>query len=145
MKPLSIGEVAKRAGIRTSALRYYEEAGVLPRPARINGRRCYDADVLRQIGVLQFAQQAGFTLREIKGLFHDFRAEPRFSARWRSLAQTKLNELDTLAERIAVMRRAIETGLRCGCVRLEDCSLSPKTLEADAKPKRNSGAKQSCC
>ena len=49
MPSLSIGEVARRTGIRTSALRYYEDAGILPRPARVNGRRSYDADVIRRV------------------------------------------------------------------------------------------------
>lgn len=125
MKTLSIGEVARRTGIRPSALRYYEDAGILPIPARVSGRRCYDADVIRRIDVLRFAQQAGFTLHEIKMLFHGFGAETPLSARWRSLARDKLHELDVLAERVKRMRRALELSLKCGCVRIEDCSLSP--------------------
>jgi len=65
MKPLSIGEVAKCTGIRTSALRYYEEAGILPPPVRVSGQRRYDADTIHRIDVLRFVQQAGFTLEEI--------------------------------------------------------------------------------
>jgi MerR family redox-sensitive transcriptional activator SoxR len=125
MRPLSIGEVARRTGVRTSALRYYEEAGILPPPARVSGRRCYDADAIRRVDVLRFAQQAGFTLREIKALFHGFGAETPLSARWKSLARGKLRELDVVAERVQRMRRALELGLKCGCVRVEDCSLSP--------------------
>lgn len=68
----SIGEVARRTGVRPSALRYYEEAGILPAPARVGGRRRYDADVIRRVDLLRFAQQAGFTLDEIKTLFHGF-------------------------------------------------------------------------
>src|SRR5882757_6660622 len=75
MRQLSIGEVARRTGIRTSALRYYEETGILPTPARVSGRRCYDTDAIRRVDVLRFAQQAGFTLREIKTLFHGFGAD----------------------------------------------------------------------
>jgi MerR family redox-sensitive transcriptional activator SoxR len=125
MKPLSIGEVAKRTGIRTSALRYYEEAGILPAPARVSGRRRYDADTIRRIDVLRFAQHAGFMLEEIKTLFHGFGAETPLSARWQSLAGEKMRELDLHAKRIRRMRRALELGLKCGCVRVEDCSLSP--------------------
>lgn len=125
MTPLSIGDVARRTGIRPSALRYYEEAGILPAPARLSGRRCYDSDVIRRIEVLRFAQQAGFTLQEIKTLLHGFGAETPLSARWQALARAKLEELDVLAKRIRRMRRALEFGLKCGCVRVEDCSLSP--------------------
>jgi MerR family redox-sensitive transcriptional activator SoxR len=125
MKALSIGEVAKRTGVRTSALRYYEEAGVLPVPARVSGRRCYDREVIRRIEVLRFAQQAGFTLDEIKTLFHGFGAEMPLSARWQTLARAKLQELDVLARRIRRMRRALDRSLKCNCVRIEDCSLTP--------------------
>jgi len=129
MKSLSIGQVAKKTGIRTSALRYYEEAGILPAPGRANGRRVYDADVVRRVDVLRFAQQAGFTLGEIRTLFHGFGAETPLSARWQSLARAKLQELDVMARRIRKMKRALELGLKCGCVRVEDCSLSPKDAE----------------
>ena len=81
MKTYSIGEIAKRTGIRTSALRYYEEAGILPTPARTNGRRFYDADAIRRVDVLRFAQQAGFSLEEIKTLFHGFGIETPLSTR----------------------------------------------------------------
>ncbi len=140
MKTFSIGEIAKRTGIRTSALRYYEEAGILPAAARTGGRRYYDADAIRRIDVLRFAQQAGFTLEEIKTLFHGFGAETPLSARWQSMARTKLNELDVLAKRIKRMKRALALGLECGCIRVEDCSLSPKDAEA---PK--SARVQPCC
>lgn len=124
MKSLSIGELAHRTGLRTSALRYYEEQGVLSAAPRVNGRRSYDADMVRMVEVLRFARQAGFTLDEIKILFRGFDRGPTLSARWRSLATAKLAELDALVERAARMRRAIEIGLACGCARLEDCTLS---------------------
>lgn len=141
MKYLSIGEVARRAGIRPSAVRYYEEAGILPVPARVSGQRRYDANAVRRIDVLRFAQQSGFTLREIKTLFHGFGAETPLSARWRTLARTKLQELDLLARRIRRMRRALELGLQCGCLRVEDCSLSPGDVERaqHRRPESRSG------
>jgi len=118
---MTIGEVARRAGIRPSALRYYEEVGVLPPVRRVNGRRRYDPVVLRMLDVLRVAQEAGFTLDEIRTLFHGFGAEMPLPERWRSLAVAKLRELDELIARAEGMRRAIERGLGCGCVRLEDC------------------------
>ena len=128
MKPLSIGEVAKRTGIRTSALRYYEEAGILPAAARISGQRRYDPDIIHRIDLLRFAQQAGFTLDEIKTLFHGFGTETPLNVRWRTLARKKLEELQVLAERVRRMRRALELGLKCGCIRIEDCTLSPADI-----------------
>lgn len=121
MDEMTIGEVARKAGLRTSALRYYEEAGILPPPRRVNGRRRYDPVVLRMLEVLRFAQQAGFTLEEIRTLFHGFGAETPLTERWQVLAEAKLRELDELIARAGQMKRAIEVGLGCGCVRIEDC------------------------
>jgi MerR family redox-sensitive transcriptional activator SoxR len=120
---LTIGEVAKRTGVRTSALRFYEEAGVLPPPERVNGRRRYGANAVRRVEVLRFAQGAGFTLAEIRTLFHRFGADSPLGERWAALAGAKLAELDALVARAARMRSAIEAGLACGCARMEDCTV----------------------
>lgn len=132
MDGMTIGEVARRAGVKTSALRYYEEVGILPPPRRVNGRRRYDPVAVRMLDVLRFAQRAGFTLEEIRTLFHGFGAETPLSERWEALARAKLRELDELIERAARMRRAIETGLGCGCVRLEDCVVGVPCDPAEA-------------
>ncbi len=63
---LTIGEVAERAGLRTSALRYYEEAGLLEPTTRVSGQRRYDESALERLTVIQFCQQLGFTLAEIR-------------------------------------------------------------------------------
>lgn len=139
---LSIGEVARRTGLRTSALRYYEEAGILPKATRVSGQRRYDADIVRRVDLLRFAQQAGFTLDEIKSLFHGFGSETPLSARWRSLARKKLVELDELAARVARMHRALELSLECGCIRVEDCSLSPADIPNT--PPRRAATRSKC-
>ena len=132
MSELSIGEVARRTGIRPSALRYYEEVGLLPRMPRIGGRRRYREQAVRMVEVLRFAQQAGFTLDEIRKLFHRFDAKAPLGDRWRSLAEAKLRELDELQTRIIGMRRAIEQGLACGCMRIEDCTLAKSSADTRA-------------
>jgi MerR family transcriptional regulator, redox-sensitive transcriptional activator SoxR len=141
---LSIGEVARRTGLRTSALRYYEDAGILPKPTRVSGQRRYDADIVRRVDLLRFAQQAGFTLDEIKSLFHGFGSETPLSARWRSLARKKLVELDELAARVARMHRALELSLECGCMRVEDCSLSPADIPNTAHRRAATRSKCAC-
>ncbi|NIQ54392.1 MAG: MerR family transcriptional regulator [Gammaproteobacteria bacterium] len=122
MDGLTIGEVARRAGLRTSAIRYYEEAGILPAPERVNGRRRYDPDVVRRLDVVRLAKGAGLTLAEIRTLFHGFGKDVPPPARWHALATAKLKELDEQLERIARMRRALRAALACGCVRIEDCA-----------------------
>lgn len=133
MALMSIGEAARRTGLRPSALRYYEEIGLLPPAPRVGGKRRYDARALRMIEVLRFAQQAGFTLAEIGTLFHGFDAGTPPGERWRALASAKLAELDELVATASRMRRAIEEGLRCGCLRLEDCTLGAAP-EREAMP-----------
>lgn len=124
---MTIGEVAQEAGIRPSALRYYESVGVLPKPERRNGRRRYDDEVLREVldrlAVVSIAQQAGFTVAEIRMLLHGFSADAPPSERWRILAREKLTEVEALIERAQGMKRVLERGLGCECLRIEDCVL----------------------
>lgn len=123
MESMSIGEVARRSGVRSSTLRYYESVGLLPAPERVNGRRRYGGEVLLLLLVIRVAQQAGFTLAEIRTLLHGFSPDTPPSARWRALAREKLTEVDALVERVLGMKDLLERGLRCECLRLEDCSL----------------------
>jgi MerR family redox-sensitive transcriptional activator SoxR len=127
MGSMSIGEVAQRAGVRPSTLRYYESIGVLPTPERENGRRRYDGEVLREVldrlAVVRVAQQAGFTISEIRMLLDGFSEDTPPSERWRVLAREKLPEVEALVERALGMKNLLERGLRCECLRLEDCAL----------------------
>jgi MerR family redox-sensitive transcriptional activator SoxR len=118
---LSIGEVAQRAGVRASALRFYEEAGILPPAPRVNGRRVYGEDIVNHVPVARFAQSVGFSLAEIRGLFDGMRGRSTLKAKWRPLARAKLVELDAVIARAQAMKAAIESGLACGCIRVEDC------------------------
>ncbi len=128
MEELTIGEVARRAGVRTSALRYYESIGLLPAARRVNGRRRYDPDAVRMLAVIHLAQQAGFSMAEIQTLFHGFAAETPPGERWRPLAEHKLGEVDALIARAQQMKRILETLLECGCVRLEECGIGTAEL-----------------
>jgi MerR family redox-sensitive transcriptional activator SoxR len=123
MADLSIGEIAQRAGLNTSAVRYYESVGILPAPRRVNGRRRYDSDVVQMLTVIAFAQKAGFTLTEIKTLFGSFDPNTPAGERWRELAQQKLIEVDALIRRAQQMRQLLEIGMQCSCIRLQDCRI----------------------
>jgi MerR family redox-sensitive transcriptional activator SoxR len=118
---MRIGEVAQRAGLRTSAIRYYEAAGVLPVPDRAGGRRTYDESVLSRLAVIRFAQAGAFTLDEIRELFSERTGERLISARWKRLATAKLVELDAVIARAEAMKRELREALRCGCVEVEEC------------------------
>jgi len=122
MEALGIGEVARRAGMSQSAIRYYESAGLLADQARSGGGwREFHPDVVDQLKVIRLARDLGFSLEEIRTLLRGFSAETPPSARWQQLAQRKLPEVDLLIQRATAMKRLLEKGLRCDCVTIEDC------------------------
>ena len=122
MKELTIGEVARRAGMRTSALRYYESMGLLPTPRRASGgHHRYDASVLELLAILQMAQQAGFTLAEMHLLVAGFDVSTPASERWQSLAQAKLKEVEAIIAHAQQTKRMLERFLQCGCLYLGEC------------------------
>ncbi|MEO7002170.1 MAG: MerR family transcriptional regulator, partial [Ktedonobacterales bacterium] len=122
VKKLTISEVGRAVGLRPSAIRYCESTGVLPPPKRINGRRCYDNDVLQRLAIIQLAQKAGFTIAEINGLFSDFEADTPAMERWQALATQKLAEMEALIMRTQKMKHILEESLlRCRCLTLDEC------------------------
>lgn len=108
-------------GPATSAIRYYETAGLLPAPDRTSGRRSYDDAVLSRLAVIRFAQAGAFSLAEIRQLFSARPGEQPISARWKRLAAAKLVELDAVIARAEAMKRGLREALRCGCVEVEEC------------------------
>jgi MerR family redox-sensitive transcriptional activator SoxR len=130
---LTIGEVARQVGLRSSAIRYYESAGLLPAPVRVSGWRRYDVTVLRRLAVIDLAQRSGFTLGEIRTLVRGFSPSTPPSARWHALARQKLPEVETLIARARTMKRLLEAGLNCRCLRLEDCALLVPTRRAGVR------------
>src|SRR5689334_17398621 len=123
MAQLTISEVAKQVGLKPSAIRYYEQIGILPRPQRQSGQRRYDNSVLYRLALVQRARQMGFTLDEVRRLFFGFRTTTPISERWKKLSQCKLAELDTLAEQIKAMQALLHKMTeRCTCDALDQCS-----------------------
>lgn len=120
---LTIGEVARQAGLRTSAIRYYEEIGVLPMPERTHGHRRYSSRVFQQLAFIQLAQAAGFSMAEIQTLVSGFDENAPLGVRWRTLAEQKLAELGVLMTRAQGMKRVLEEGIRCQCLNLDECLL----------------------
>ena len=118
---MTIGELAERAGLAASTIRYYEEMGLLPRPARASGRRVFDEETLDRLLVITFAKEAGFSLREIRQLFDGFASNTPAGVRWQKLASAKLAEMEALAARVDVMKKMLREALRCGCVELDAC------------------------
>jgi MerR family transcriptional regulator, redox-sensitive transcriptional activator SoxR len=118
---LLIGEVARRAGLSTSALRYYERVGLLPPPARISKRRMYDSKVLGRIRIILLALDAGFTVKETRTFLSGYPLTTAPAERWRALAAKKIVELDTQITRLAQMKSILNESFQSRCVRIEDC------------------------
>jgi MerR family transcriptional regulator, redox-sensitive transcriptional activator SoxR len=122
---LTIGEVARRAGVATSSIRYYERIGLLPEPDREGGQRRYDPDVLGKLGFIGVAQSAGFKLREIKELIEGVDGADGLGEQMRSLSSQKLGEIEALLERTRAMKGWLEVAKECGCATPAECALFP--------------------
>lgn len=120
-RELRIGEVARRAGVRVSLLRYYEDIGLLAEPGRVSGQRRYDPSVLRRLSVIDVAQRAGLSLDEIRVLLEH--GNDPMSDRLRELAERRLPEIDALIERAGRVRTWLELATGCGCQSLDECPL----------------------
>lgn len=118
---VTIGQLAREAGIRPSAVRYYESLGLLPEPARRSGRRDYTDGAVAHLAVVQFALATGFTLRETRQLVRGFASGTTAGARWRALAEVKLREIDTLIAQAEAMKELLTRMSRCQCETLLQC------------------------
>ena len=120
-KHLAISEVARVFGLRTSAIRYYEQIGILPPPLRKNGQRCYDKSVLYRLAVVQRAREMGFTLDEIRELFFGFEPGTSPPKRWHQVSKRKIAELRNRMKRLKMMETLLKRMEKCHCAALEEC------------------------
>jgi MerR family redox-sensitive transcriptional activator SoxR len=133
--PLTIGEVARLSGRTASAIRYYEQAGLLPAPVRAGGRRRYDQATVRTLAVIETAQRAGLSLGEIRLLLAASPGDPAAVERLREVASRRLPEVVALIERSELVRDWLELAARCECPDLGRCPL----FGEQALPGRNAG------
>lgn len=123
-KWLAIGQIAKRAGLNASALRFYEQKGLIQSLRSEGGRRLYPQDALRRIAFIRVAQGMGLSLDEIAGALRglpdgrtpDRRDWERIAGQWQAL-------LDHRIETLQLMRRKLGACIGCGCLSLEHCAL----------------------
>lgn len=112
---MRIGELAKRVGLRASALRYYESRGILTPAGRVSGRREYGPDAENRLKLLLAAQDAGFSLRETRTLLALLSDERRGPELWREMARRKLEELEMAIEGLREAHRTLGGALACSC------------------------------
>jgi MerR family redox-sensitive transcriptional activator SoxR len=120
METIGIGELARRTGVSASAIRHYESLGLL-NVWRSGTWRRYDAEAVEHLEVIRMARDLGFGIDEIRTLLNGFSPDTPPPERWRQLATQKVPQLDTLIQHATAMKRLLETGLSCRCVRIEDC------------------------
>jgi len=113
---LTIGEVAARAGVNPSHIRYYEDVGVLPEPERVSGQRRYDEAILQRLSVIDVAQRAGMSLDEIRDLTGP-------GEQLRDIADRKLPAIEALIARAEAVRRWLELARECRCPTVDVCGL----------------------
>ncbi len=123
-KPLTIGELAERTGVATSALRFYEERGLIHPERNASGHRRYPRATARRVAFVVFAQRVGLTLEEIRAELDKLPTDRiPGSEDWNRLTRTWSERID---ERIAELKR-LKGGLTdcigCGCLSLERCTV----------------------
>jgi MerR family redox-sensitive transcriptional activator SoxR len=122
---LTIGEVARRSGVAASALRFYEDRGLIDADRAGSGHRRYPRPVLRRIAFIVFAQRVGLTLAEIAGELAELppdrapgrRDWSRLSSRWTARIDQRIAELERL-------KAGLTECIGCGCLSLDRCRLA---------------------
>ena len=131
---LTIGEVARRAGVAASALRYYEEEGLIAALRPAGGRRRYPRSVLRRLAFVRAAQNVGLTLDEIRTALATLpEGRSPTKADWTRLSRTWRARLDEQIAGLEALRDGLTTCIGCGCQSLRDCALMNRDDRASAR------------
>jgi MerR family redox-sensitive transcriptional activator SoxR len=120
---VGIGEVARRSGKAASAIRYYEEIGLIPPARRVSGRRRYSPEIVRTLAIIETAQRAGLNLEEIRWLLEASPSDAAATDRLREVAERKLPELRESIRRAQLVEGWLKDAARCCCPTLDDCPL----------------------
>jgi MerR family redox-sensitive transcriptional activator SoxR len=130
---LTIGQVATRAGVNSSAIRYYERVGLLPEPERRSGQRRYTDETVRRLGVIDVAKRAGFSLDDARALLATGEDGTPAHDQIRELARRKLPEVESLIERAEAMKGWLTAASGCNCQTLDVCRLFADDHRIDAR------------
>ncbi len=126
MKELDIGEVARRAGVAASTLRFYEEKGLIASVGRHGLRRLFDESVLERLALIALGRVAGFSLDEIAGMFMPD-GKPDIK---RPLLIAKADELDRTIRQLTAMRDGLRHAAACSAPSHMECSKFRRILKA---------------
>lgn len=117
---LLIGQVAEQSGLATSAIRYYEDLGLIETATRVSGRRHFPESTPRRLRAITAAREAGFTLEEIQRLL-DSQAEG--TQEWIELVEAKLGEIRSRLRRLRGIEKTLRDSLTCGCQAWDECPI----------------------
>lgn len=121
---VSIGELARRAGVAASALRYYEAEGLLESTRSAGNQRHYPKDALRRVAFIRAAQTVGLTLEDIRGVLARLPDRRTPTAEdWQQVAATWRPLLDARIAAIERVRDKLTSCIGCGCLSLTTCQL----------------------
>ncbi|MER0242929.1 redox-sensitive transcriptional activator SoxR [Streptomyces sp. HSW2009] len=136
---LTIGELAARSGLATSALRYYEELGLIHAERTVGGQRRFPRATLRRVAFIRAAQQVGLSLEEAGAALQRLPEEraPN-AAQWNSVARVWSHRIDAQIADLERLKLRLAGCIGCGCLSLRKCSLyNPE----DAAAERGTGAR----
>ena len=134
MGAISIGEVATRTGLAVSAIRFYEERGLVRPDRDAGGRRTFDRADIRRLSVIMVAQRLGFSLGEIAtelDRLPDGRAPTK--ADWRRMSRTFRAQIEARIEELETLRDRLDACIGCGCLSMRQCALYNAGDTAHAK------------
>jgi MerR family redox-sensitive transcriptional activator SoxR len=122
---IGIGELSRRSGLAPSALRFYEDAGLITADRDAGGRRHYPRSALRRVAFIRAAQQVGLSLDQIRTSLGRLPAgRTPTKADWARLSRSWRPLLDARIEELTVLRDRLDACIGCGCLSLRSCRLS---------------------
>lgn len=133
---LTISEVARRSGVAASALRFYEERGLITSERAGSGHRRYQRSVLRRIAFIVFAQRVGLTLEEIGEELSKLPPDRAPNKRdWSRLSKSWSSRIDERIAELERLRAGLTECIGCGCLSLDRCKLAnPEDRAGDQGP-----------
>ncbi len=133
MESLTIGEVAERSGVATSALRFYETKGLITSERTDGNQRRYPRAVLRRVALIRAGQEVGLTLAELAEALDTLpRDGTPTKADWERLSKSWRARLDSQITELVALRNELTDCIGCGCLSLKSCALfNPGDIAAD--------------
>ncbi|MBU2999976.1 redox-sensitive transcriptional activator SoxR [Roseovarius nubinhibens] len=151
---LSIGSISARTGLAPSAIRYYEDEGLIAPGRNASGHRRYARSDIRRLSFVQISQGLGFTIAEIREALSSLPADRApTKADWSRISRRFGAELDARIARMQLLRTKLDSCIGCGCLSLKTCALynprdrakrlgsGPRYLLGDTPPDRSSAQK----